>query len=303
MTVDGVETEPVPGQTYNGVVEITYTDAFDEAISSYTNRGADDYRAALYVTENGLDEDNSVTAVIQDNGGKAVWNDESASNLLIRSETDGFSAVIVNNGSYTVDNAKFEFLTDSDGHLDTEWTSNGGGSREMSWRTDTISDFSGLGAVIGAFNDSYVTVENADIETSGVAKLALYADKGSDMVLSNSAIHADGGVIYDGYISTADQNKMVAPPWVLGITGNARATNMEGENTSFAVSNVDASAKQWGVLSTDAGKNMQMVVMDSTLTLTGADADDNPFTENWGSGYGTYLIGFNGPAIELGRPL
>ena len=297
MTVDGVETEPVPGQTYSGVVEITYTDAFDEAISSYTNRGADDYRAALYVTENGLDEDNSVLSAIQDHDGAAVWNDDGASNLYIHSESDGFSAVIVNNGSYTVDNARFEFLTDSDGHLDTEWTS-GGGSREMSWRTDTISDFSGLGAVVGAFNDSYVTVENADIETSGVAKLTLYADKGSDMVLTDSAIHADGGVIYDGYISTADQNKMVAPPWVLGITGNARATNMEGENTSFTVSNVDASAKQWGVLSTDAGKNMQMVVIDSTLTLTGADEDDNPFIDNWGSGYGTYLIGSNGPAKE-----
>lgn len=299
LTVDGVETEPVPGEIYKGDVEITYTDAFDDAIASYTNRGADDYRAALYVTEDGLDKDNSVLAAIQDHGGAAAYNDDGASNLLIQSESDGFSAVIVNNGSYAIDNAKFEFLTDSDGHLDTEWTSAGGGSREMSWRTDTISDFSGLGAVVGAFNDSYVTVSNADIETAGVAKLTMFVDNGSDVVLTDSTIYADGGVIYDGYISTADQNKMVAPPWVLGITGNARATNMEGENTSFTVANVDASAKQWGVLSTDAGKNMQMVVIDSTLTLTGAEEDDNPFIENWGSGYGTYLIGSSGPAKEF----
>jgi len=34
------------------------------------------------------------------------------------------------------------------------------------------------------------------------------------------------------------------------------------------------------------------------MTLTGNDADQNPFVENWGSGYGTYLIGSNGPAKE-----
>ncbi|MCD8088454.1 MAG: hypothetical protein LUE22_07705, partial [Oscillospiraceae bacterium] len=66
-----------------------------------------------------------------------------------------------------------------------------------------------------------------------------------------------------------------------------------------------AYAAMWAVLSTDSGSNMVMNVYNSTLQLTRAvetnvaiQADggqittyDNPYTTNYGSGYGTYVIG------------
>ena len=119
--------------------------------------------------------ENSVTAAIQNHEGTASWDENGASNLLVQSDSDSFSGVIVNGGNYAITDSKFEFLSDSDGHLDKEWKSTGG-SREMSWRSDTISDFSGLGTVIGAFNDAYVTIDGTDIETTGVAKLNLFVD-------------------------------------------------------------------------------------------------------------------------------
>ncbi|NTV90242.1 MAG: hypothetical protein HGA22_07780, partial [Clostridiales bacterium] len=66
----------------------------------------------------------------------------------------------------------------------------------------------------------------------------------------------------------------------------------------------DVAANQWGVLSTDSGSNMVLTVVDSTLTLRGTHQND-PFSENYGSGYGTYIIGdaqeyFYGATFNVG---
>jgi hypothetical protein len=94
---------------------------------------------------------------------------------------------------------------------------------------------------------------------------------------------------------------MVAPPWVLGITGSARATNLLGSCSSFTVVRTDANAANWGVLSTDGGSDMLMTVVDSTLSLIG---QKDPFSPNYGSGYGTYILGvkeyFYGVTFNVG---
>ncbi len=40
------------------------------------------------------------------------------------------------------------------------------------------------------------------------------------------------GMLCTGYVNSANQKTMVAPPWVLGITGNARGINLEGDRGS-----------------------------------------------------------------------
>ena len=95
---------------------------------------------------------------------------------------------------------------------------------------------------------------------------------------------------------------------------------MMGSNTTTNVIDSETSAGAWAVLSTDAGSNMYLNVYNTSLTTTNADESayplqeeggqitetlDNPYTENYGSGYGTYAIGnavetFAGATINVG---
>ena len=144
------------------------------------------------------------------------------------------------------------------------------------------NDFSGLGAALMATGKGvFLTVEDARIETTGVAKLALFTDAGAVSVVKNSTLISNGGTIYDGYMSTADQLMMVAPPWVLGMGGpatNARTTNIMGDYSTAAYVDSSFTAGGWAALSTDSGTNMHMVVVNTDVTVPG-------------SGYGAYTIG------------
>lgn len=264
MTVDGIETGIKPGSYKNVIISVT--DKLESNPSSYDGRGIDDYRAALYLDKNGIVDTLSVSDAVS--GGS--FTADSASGININSTSDNFNGIILNGAEYTITDSTFSFLSKSDG--------------------SNVSDFNGFGAVIAAFNDSKVTMERVNIHTEGVARPALFADSYSDALIADSSIKVMGGTLYEGYVNTADQTKMVAPPWVLGITGNARATNMMGICSSTTVVRTDAEANQWGVLSSDSGSDMLMTVVDSTLTLLGEGQDD-PFSTNYGSGYGTYIIG------------
>jgi hypothetical protein len=68
-------------------------------------------------------------------------------------------------------------------------------------------------------------------------------------------------------------------PWMLGLSGNARATNLLGNGTKAAYVNSDISSEGWGVLSTDSGQNTQLAAVNSHVAITGKD------------GYGSYAIG------------
>ena len=144
------------------------------------------------------------------------------------------------------------------------------------------NDFSGLGAaVLATGEDVIVNIEDADIETTGVAKLALFTDAGAVSIVKGSTLTTNSGTIYEGYMSTADQVTMVAPPWVLGLGGpkcNARTTNIMGDYSTAAYVDSTFNAGGWGALSTDSGTNMHMVVVNSEINV-----ED--------SGYGAYTIG------------
>ncbi|MBQ9032242.1 MAG: hypothetical protein IJ106_12430 [Parasporobacterium sp.] len=144
------------------------------------------------------------------------------------------------------------------------------------------NDFSGLGAaVLAEGQGTVVNITDANIETTGVAKLALFTDGGAVSIVKNSTLTSNSGTIYEGYMSTADQAVMVAPPWVLGLGGpkcNARTTNIMGDYSVAAYIDSTFNAGGWGALSTDSGTNMHMVVVNTTVNV-----ED--------SGYGAYTIG------------
>jgi hypothetical protein len=275
MIADGVETAIKPG-TYKNV-ELVLTDKFTGGLVGESNRGVDNYRAAIYVDKTGIVKSKSVSQAIS--GGSVTAS--SASNITINSTSDNFSGIMVNGGEYSIKDSNFNFLSKSDG--------------------SDVCDFDGYGAVIGAFNKAKMTVDKVKINTEGVARLAFFVHDYSHVMVSDSSFKVMGGTLYDGYINSADTSIMVAPPWVLGITGNARATNLLGTCSSFTVVRTDANAANWGVLSTDGGSDMVMTVVDSTLNLIG---QKDVFSTRYGSGYGTYILGvkeyFYGVTFNVG---
>ncbi|MGM9615188.1 MAG: hypothetical protein ACI3W7_06670 [Oscillospiraceae bacterium] len=239
------------------------------------------WRAALVVTKDGVVPEKSAVAAIR--GG--IIGDAVAEGFTVDSRSDDFSVLIVDGGRYALKNARIAMPTKSDGK--------------------NVCDFAGLGSAVAAFNGARVELEDCEIETDGVAKCMIYGDTGADIVIKKCRMEARGGKLYDGYRNNADFNYMVAPPWVLGIMGNARGTNIMGDKTSMVLVDSDVKARNWGVLSTDNGEGNVLAVIDSTLTVSGGEADRrDPYHKIWGSGYGTYILGcdedFRGVTIHAG---
>ena len=314
----GVETEA----TADAVTETKTTDAATEedtgtpgdesaesvkgALGSWDMGGTDsstvdgddyDYSCALYITADGLVEANSNTSRIE----SGTYDGTGASDILINDNASGHTQIVVNNADYTISDATIKMMTDADG-------------------TDTC-DFSGKGSAVAVFgSDAEVTIENSDIHTAGVATMPVFTDDGATVTVKNSTLQSDGGTLYAEYMNTPSQTLMVAPPWVLGIMGNSRCTNLMGTDSTMNVIDSETSSGAWAVLSTDAGSNMALNIYNSSLTLNNADESqyplqaeggqiyetkDNPYTVNYGSGYGTYVIGkatetFAGAEVNVG---
>ncbi len=286
MVVNGVE-KAVEEGVYEGYIDLVLTEDYsDEVIGSFSGRGGEEFRTAIYVDENGINYDRSVTETLV--GGRT--SGAVADGVSITGESENFNGIIITGAEYEISNASIYLDGQGDG-IDGNGEPN-------------VSDFSGLGSAIAAYDDAVVTLDNVNIFTSGVARPAVFSDAGSDVLVTDSRITSIGGELHDDYINTANQYYMVAPPWVLGITGNARTTNLMGTCSTMTVVNTEAIANQWGVLSTDSGSDMVLTVVDTTMTLEGNNQED-PFSENYGSGYGTYIIGdaqeyFYGVTMNVG---
>ena len=269
-------------------------------IGSWSSGGSEDYEydAALYITGEGIDEEKSSTDRIT----SGEYDAGGANGIVIEETQSGDNGILVLNADYAISNANISLLTDADG-------------------SDTC-DFSGRGSAIAVYgSEANVTVEDSTIHTAGVATMPVFADDGATVTIRNSTLQSDGGTLSADYMNTPDQALMVAPPWILGIMGTSRCTNMMGDNTTTNVIDSVTSAGAWAVLSTDAGSDMALNVFGTTLTLNNADESaaaplqaeggeisetlDNPYTVNYGSGYGTYAIGnavetFAGATINVG---
>lgn len=264
LIADGVEV-PFNSDIFNNA-QLVVTNAFDHIPSWYTPRGICPYRAALIVGKDGIIDDMSVTEAVQ---GGTVGAKE-AKGIKIHSTSDNFAALICDAGEYAIRDSVLIFDSNSDGR--------------------NHGDFCGYGAIIDAFNGSKIELENVDLYTRGVSRSAAFVDSYSHVLIKDSKIRSMGGQLYPGYINNADQSNMVAPPWVLGITGNCRTTNMMGDCGTTTVVGSDVWANQWGVLSTDSGSDMVLMVIDSTIGLLGEGQVGDPYSRNYGSGYGSYII-------------
>lgn len=220
MTVDGVEKQMLPG-AYEGKIVITVTETLrqDSGISNTVKDRSsfwpEIYRTGLFVEEGAIVESKSVFAAIGDN---AATSATSASGLAVVAGSPEFSGLVISGEEteYTLSDSTIELLTDGDG------------------TPEKTNDFVGLGSAIAVFNGATLTIDNVDIRTIGVAKPAAFTDS-SYVLMKNSSFVVEGGELYEGYRNTADISVMVAPPWVLGISGNARGTNLVGEGSVLSL--------------------------------------------------------------------
>jgi hypothetical protein len=250
MTVDGIETGIKPGD-YRGKIVLTVTKDIIVVYrdKTYKLRAAIDVEDGKYVPEKSV-----ATAVV---GGKVT--DTSARDVKITSVGENFNGIIARGDSkfsYSIINPVINL------------TGNGG------------SDFVGYGAAIVSDGYSDVTVDNASISTRGVIRSAVVVRGNSTMQINDSNIEANNGILPEGITEPwngSEGRVMMAVPWLLSLTGNCRATNLIAYGTAY-YNNTHIKAQAWGVLSTDACKDVKLYATNCHI-------------ETVESGYGAYADG------------
>jgi hypothetical protein len=247
MTVDGVETPMAPG-TYAGTVVLTPT---VEVLVKSASVAPHPFRAALYIEDGKIVAGKSVRAALV--GGTA--SDASADRVSITSLGEDFNGIIVTgNSHYEINNAQISL------------TGNGG------------DDTDGFGDGILSSGHADVTVNDARIFTKGAIRAALFIAGDSTMHVNRAHIEVFPGTLPPDYqFNIGDGRVMMEVPWMLGLSGNVRATNVTEHGTVY-YSHSHIKAHGWGALSTDGVQKVRMYV-------------DNSLIETEGAGYGAYALG------------
>lgn len=243
------------------------------AVTSFTQRGNDTYSVGYFI------EDGVTVAE------HSLLTDESvaveALDLAIEANGEAFSAVIAHGEQ-------------------TDITLTGTMKAWDKGNGNNASDFSGLGALVVASDHAKVTLDSMDIHTEGFVRAAFIVDNYANVLVKDSTIEALGANpltdAYEGYLNGANINRMISPPWVLGIQGGIRASNMLGTQPTLTVLDSSVTAGNWGVLSIDGSRAPMMNVVDSTLTILteangGMTSGNFAYSPDYGTGYGSYAIG------------
>ncbi|MHC3472742.1 hypothetical protein ACYF6T_29185 [Streptomyces sp. 7R007] len=259
MTVDGVETGQLLTETggtvtliqpgsYRGDVVLTVAEANEVTYETLTFP----FRQALYVDGDGVDRDRSVLSAVL--GGRLT--DSAARNVSITSTGECFDGVFVQDATYT---------------LDRPTISLSGNGR---------CDFAGYGAaVVGDGSATKLVVDGARIGTKGVVRTGVISNDGATVVVKNSSIRCRNGELPADYQATVETPYMESVPWMLGLDGNVRATNLIGKNSTSTYINSTVFSETWGALSVEGGSGLKLTAINSHVGNTGA------------YGYGTYAIG------------
>ncbi|MCI3279311.1 hypothetical protein [Streptomyces cylindrosporus] len=259
LTVDGVETGQlltetggtatlIQAGTYRGDVVLTVATANEVTYETLTFP----FRQALYVGADGVDRDRSVLAAVL--GGRLT--DTLARNVSVTSTGECFDGVFVQDATYTLERPTISL------------TGNG------------RCDFAGYGAaVVGDGSATKLVVDGARISNKGVVRTGVISNDGANVVVKNSTVRCRNGVLPSDYQATVETPYMESVPWMLGLDGNVRATNLIGKNSRATYLNSTVFSETWGALSVEGGSGLKLTAVNSHVGNTGA------------YGYGTYAIG------------
>lgn len=199
------------------------------------------YRAGLYVDDTGVVESQSVIAAWQ----AGTVTDTSASNLKMTSAGDYFNGIMfMGDANYTLYDPVLDFT--GNGH----------------------DDFGGFGAAVRVAGTSNVTINNARIITDGVTRSAVWVGGEGTVVVNDSHIETGLGELpadwLGGPFPPGTGGSMLTVPWMLGISGNCRATSVVAKGDA-TYNNCYVEAQQWGALSTDMCQDGYLTVNDSYI--------------------------------------
>ena len=259
LTVDGVETGQlltvtggtrtlISAGTYRGDVVLTVAETNAVTYETLTFP----FRQALYVDADGVVRAKSVLAGVL--GGRLT--DALAENVSITSTGECFDGVFVQNAGYTLQQPVISL------------TGNG------------RCDFAGYGAaVVGTGSSTRLVVDGARIATKGVVRTGVISNDGANVIVKNSSVRTRNGVLPSDYQATVETPYMESVPWMLGLDGTVRATNLIGKNSRATYLNSSVFSETWGALSVEGGSGLKLTAVNSHVGNTGE------------YGYGTYAIG------------
>ncbi len=247
MTIGGVSLDMLPGR-YSGDIRFNVVDDIDVP---FFMGGSMSFKAAVHVRDGKVAPASSVSAAVR--GGAVA--DGVAQGVDICSRSDGINGFYIDGeGEYVINGA----------YIDQQ----GNGK----------NDFVGHAAGIMANDKVKLTVNDSTFITRGVARGAFCSGGNSDVTLNNVTVRAYNGRLPADYVDTIMPGEMVCVPWMLGLRGNCRATNLLDYGVSHW-NNCRLYSEGWGVLSTDGVDVCRLYVKDSHIEITGT------------SGYGAFSIG------------
>ncbi|WP_028311745.1 right-handed parallel beta-helix repeat-containing protein [Derxia gummosa] len=254
LTVGGIGL-PIKAGTYCCDVVLTVTDNIDVSYSSGSPGGASEtlnhvLRTGVYIDNGARVASKSVAAIVSE----GTVSNSAAKGVYIESREPKFNGFIVTGlSNYTITDPTILLY------------GNGG------------NDFVGFGAGIKADGYAKVKVDGAYIYAKGAIRTAMFAGGNSTLDVNNSFIDVRNGTLPSDYSFTVATGKLMEVPWVLGLAGNNRATNLVGSATAtYTASRIRAQG--WGALSTDDTTKVRLKAKDSRIEVTQ-------------SGYGAYSIG------------
>lgn len=251
LTVDGVETPLRPG-TYAGNLVLTSSAPNIVDFSFAGTTVSHHFRQALYVDAQGIDRGRSVLAA----AGAFTESGRVFRGVTIKSVGENFNGVFIADGHHTF--------------ADTTIDLTGNGE----------DDFAGYGAGFMATGAATTAVlDRAMIRTRGTVRSAVVATNGANLVVKNSTIEVSDGILPADYVPNVDPGKMRSVPWMLGLSGNNRATNLLGERSRATYIGSTVTAENWGVLSNDISSRATLTAINTTVRIRGE------------SGYGAYSLG------------
>lgn len=242
MTWNGRSVAPKPGN-YEGDIVLEVLDPIPN--------GKYQFRSAIYVDGGTVVEEKSALSAVTDGEIK----DGEALDVTIESQDENFNGITVGGkGPYTVSGA------------DVTLQGNGG------------NDFIGYGAGIMSGDDAVLTVEDSYISTQGAARGTLFAGGHSKLYVRNCEISAQDGVLPPDYEDNVMPGNMRRVPWMLGLRGNCRATNLADYADAW-YEDCTITSEGWGVMSTDGVCRCRLNLKNCDVAITGP------------SGYGAFSIG------------
>jgi hypothetical protein len=252
MTVDNVETAIKPG-VYKGNIVLTLTKIAVKKDTSHQTQF--NLRTGIYLENGKYVAEKSVAAAVV--GGNVT--DTSIKDVKITSVGEEFNGIIAtgdSRASYSISNPVINL------------TGNG------------ADDFAGIGAAIMSDGNADVTVNNASIITNGCARSAIFVGGSSTMLVNDSNIEVGSPALPEGYkdVFTEGGKYFFRVPFMLGLSGTCRATNIVDKVKQVSYTNSHIKAQGWGAMSIDGGDN-------TILTMTKC------LIETIESGYGAYAIG------------